>query len=125
MKQFLLIVVAALIAIPSVQAFDKAMVFGAVNNSNNSEILIAKVSKKKAKKATKVTNVDKELKAAKKQAKKEYLAADKAAKKQIDEAYEKAYGKTGAKVVKKLTGYDKAMKQHDDAVKQSMKQLGY
>lgn len=122
MKQFLLIAVAALIAIPSIQASDDLKAFGAVDNSNNCEMLIAKASKKKVKK---VTNANKTMKAAKKNARKQIMAADKNAKKQIDQAYEKAYGKTGAKVVKKLTGYDKAMKQHDAAVKQSMKQLGY
>lgn len=118
MKQFLLIAVAALIAIPSIQASDDLKAFGAVDNSNNCEMLIAKASKKKVKKAS---NVSKEMKAAKRQVRKEMNAAQKQAEREMDKAYEKVYGKTGAKVAKKLTGYDKAVKENRKAWNDAMK----
>ena len=46
-------------------------------------------------------------------------------KQMMDDAYDQVYGKTGAKVVKKLSGYDEAVKEYDKSYKESKEALGY
>lgn len=47
------------------------------------------------------------------------------AKQMMDDAYDEVYGKTGAKVVKKLSGYDDAVKEYDRSYEESKEALGY
>lgn len=62
---------------------------------------------------------------AKRQARSEVDAAYEQSKKEMDKAMDEAYGKTGAKVMKKLSGYDKARKEMDKNYEESKELLGY
>ena len=62
---------------------------------------------------------------AKRQARSMMDDAHEQSKQMMDEAYEQAYGKTGSKVVKKLSGYDEAVKEYDKSYEESKEALGY
>lgn len=62
---------------------------------------------------------------AKRQARRDMDEAYEQAKRDQDEALDEAYGKTGAKVLKKLSGYDEAREEMDKNYEESKEALGY